>query len=197
MNEKLIKYFTGEMSSSEMREFEKVISESPSLKKEAAEYRELFSDIEETRKPEVDESYFINLVPRFRARREQSKEKKYHPAFSFATAVLAVIVVLLFIPNSNNVIKKGSPALNYSTTEISDYLTTNSDQSILTNLPADVEANYDSLLDGMIIEELNSNNQNLAGSEFVDKLDYNTLLQSVNQNDASVIYEQLKNKKIF
>ena len=197
MDEKLIKYFAGEMSSSDMREFEKVISESPSLKKEAAEYREFFSDIERTSRPDVDERYFANLIPRFRVRREYGKEKKYHPAFSFATAVLTVIVVLLFIPHSNNLIKEESPVVNYSTSEISDYLTTNSDQPVVTNLPADIEANYDSLLDRMIYEELSNNNRNIAGAELVDNLDYNTLLQSLNSNDASAIYEQLKNKKIF
>jgi hypothetical protein len=197
MNEKLIKYFCGEMNSSEMREFEKVISESPLLKKEAAEYRGLFSDIEKTRNPEVDESYFVNLIPRFRTRLEHGKEKKYHPAFSFVTAVLTVIVVLLLIPHSNNLIKKESSIVNYSTSEISDYLTVNSDQPVVTNLPADVEANYDSLLDGLIYQELNNDGNNLVGAEYIDKLDYNSLIESVNPNDASAIYEQLKNKKIF
>lgn len=197
MNEKLIKYFAGEMSSPEMREFEKVISESPSLKKEAAEYRELLSDIEETRNPDVDESYFINLIPRFRTKHEQAEKKKYHPIFSFTTAVLTVVILLLIIPHTNQVVRDKDTAANYSSTDISDYLTTNSDQPLLSNLPSDVQANYDSLLDGLIYQELNNNGKNLVGAEYLDKLDYNSFLESVNPNDASTIYEQLKNKKIF
>jgi len=197
MNEKLIKYFAGEMSSPEMREFEKVISESPSLKKEAAEYRELLSDIEETRNPDVDESYFINLIPRFRTKHEQAVKKKYRPIFSFTTAVLTVVILLLIIPHTNQVVRDKDTAANYSSTDISDYLTTNSDQPLLSNLPSDVQANYDSLLDGLIYQELNNNGKNLVGAEYLDKLDYNSFLESVNPNDASTIYEQLKNKKIF
>ena len=197
MNEKLIKYFAGEMSSSEKEEFEKIINASPYLKEEASKYRVFFSNINETVEPDVDENYFINLVPRFRDKLAQSEKKKYHPVFSFATAVLIVMIILLFIPNSNRVVRDENSSANYSSTDITDYLSTNSDQPIVTNLPADVEANYDSLLDGMIYDELSDNEHNLAGAQIVESLDYNTLLESVNNNDAAVIYEQLKNKKIF
>ena len=197
MNEKLIKYFAGEMSSSEKVEFEKKINESPTLKEEVSKYQNFFSNINETVKPEVEESYFINLVPRFRDKLVQSGKKKYRPLFSFAMAAVTVIIILLFIPNSNRVVHNENTSANYSSTEITDYLSTNSDQPIVTNLPADFEANYDSLLDGMIYNELSKNGQNLAGAQMVESLDYNTLLESVNNNDAAVIYEQLKNKKIF
>ena len=197
MNEKLIKYFAGEMSSSEKEEFEKIINASPYLKEEASKYRVFFSNINETVEPDVDENYFINLVPRFRDKLAQSEKKKYHPVFSFATAVLIVMIILLFIPNSNRVVRDENSSANYSSSDITDYLSTNSDQPIVTNLPADVEANYDSLLDGMIYDELSDNEHNLAGAQIVESLDYNTLLESVNNNDAAVIYEQLKNKKIF
>ena len=198
MNEKLIKYFSGEMNSSEKEEFEKTIEASPSLKEEVDEYNSFFSAISSTQNPEVDESYFINLVPNFRERLERSKGKKYHPAFSFATAVLTVVVFfLLIITHTNQVVRNDNTTPNYSSTDISDYLNTNSDQPLLSNLPSDVQANYDSLLDGLIYQELNNNGKNLVGAEYLDKLDYNSFLESVNPNDASTIYEQLKNKKIF
>ena len=60
------------------------------------------------------------------------------------------MIILLFIPNSNRVVRDENSSANYSSSDITDYLSTNSDQPIVTNLPADVEANYDSLLDGMI-----------------------------------------------
>lgn len=197
MNEKLIKYFAGEMSSSEKVEFEKKINESPTLKEEVSKYHDFFSNINETVEPEVEESYFIDLVPRFRDKLVLDEKKKYHPLFSFATAAVTVIIILLFIPNSNRVVRDDNTSANYSSTDITNYLNTNSDQPIVTNLPADVEANYDSLLDGMIYDELSNNGHNLAGAQMVESLDYNTLLESVNNNDAAVIYEQLKNKKIF
>ena len=197
MNEELVKYFAGEMSSSEKEGFEKIINSTPHLQKEVAKYRDFFSAINMTSNPEVEESYFTNLVPKLRERVERGKKKKYHPEFSFATAVLTVIVILLFMPRSNQVVKDENFVLNYSTSEISDYLTLNSVQPLLSNLPAEYESNYDSLLDGMIYDELSNYDQNLADAELIDRLDYNTLIQSVNPNDASIIYEQLKNKKIF
>ena len=197
MNEKLVKYFAGEMSSSEKEEFEKIINSSPSLQDEAARYHKFFSGIAETSKPEADESYFINLIPSFRDKLAQGKKKKYRPVISFATAALTVIILFLFIPHSGQVIHNENPTVNYSSSDISDYLMINSEQPLVANLPTDVEVNYDSLLDGMIYDELSNGDQNLAGSELVDKLDYNTLLESVNQNDASAIYEQLKNKIFF
>ncbi len=198
MNEKLIKYIAEEMNSSEKEEFEKLVGNSPELLKEVQKYREFFSNIKETNNPEINESYFINLLPNFRNKLEFVKRKKYHPVYSFASAVITVIVILMFIPRSENIIKEeNSITGNYSTGEITDYLTMNSEQPLVTNLPADVEANYDSLLDGMIYSELDINDQNLATTELIDKLDYNALIQSVNPNEASVIYEQLKNKKIF
>lgn len=198
MNEKIIKYFSGEMSHSEKEEFEKTVAATPSLRKEFIKYRDFFSSINETRNPDVDDDYFVNLIPKFRENLEYKKKKKYHPVFSFASAVLTVIIVLLFIPRSEKIIKENNGnATNYSPTEITDYLSNNSEQPIVTNLPADVEANYDSVLDNMIYSELDVNEQNLVTTDLIDRLDYNTLMQSVNSNDAAIIYEKLKNKKIF
>ena len=198
MNEKIIKYFSGEMSHSEKEEFEKTVAATPSLRKEFIKYRDFFSSINETRNPDVDDDYFVNLIPKFRENLEYKRMKKYHPVFSFASAVLTVIIVLLFIPRSEKIIKENNGnTTNYSSTEITDYLSNNSEQPIVTTLPADVEANYDSVLDNMIYSELDVNEQNLVTTDLIDRLDYNTLMQSVNPNDAAIIYEKLKNKKIF
>jgi hypothetical protein len=198
MNEKMIKYFAGEMSSSEKEEFERIIILSPSLQEEVAKYRDFFSNFSKARNPEIEEDYFINLIPKFREKLEFGRKKRYHPVFSFASAVVTVIIILLFIPNSPKTTKGGKAIVgNYSTSEITDYLLVNSEQPIVSNLPADFETSYDSVLDGLIYNELDVNEQNLATADLIDRLDYNTLIQSVNPNDASVIYEQLKNKKIF
>ena len=198
MDEKIIKYFAGEMSPFEMEEFEKTVTNTPSLRKEIIKYRNFFSSINDTRNPEVEEDYFINLIPKFREKLEYKRKKKYHPAFAFATAILTVIIVLLFIPHSEKFMKENNGnTANYSPTEITDYLTINSEQPIVTNLPADVEANYDSVLDNMIYNELDVNEQNLVTNDLIDRFDYNTLMQSVDPNDAANIYEKLKSKKNF
>jgi hypothetical protein len=198
MNEKLIKYFSGEMSASEMEDFEKTVMTIPSLQEEFKKYRSFFSGINETRNPDVKEDYFIDLIPKFRAKLDYKRKKRYHPVFSFASAILTVIVVLLFIPHTEKVIKENNAnATNYSASEITDYLSINSEQPIITNLPADVEANYDSVLDNMIYNELDINEQNLVTNDLIGGLDYNTLLQSVDPNEAAIIYEKLKSKKNF
>jgi hypothetical protein len=198
MNEKIIKYFSGEMSSSEMEEFEKTVATTPSLQEEFVKYRDFFSSINDTRNPEVENDYFINLIPKFREKLEYKRKKKYRPVFSFASAILSVIIVLLFIPHTEKVVKENNGNVtNYSPTEITDYLSVNSEQPIVTNLPADVEANYDSVLDNMIYNELDVNEQNLVTNDLIDRLDYNTLMQSVDPNDAAIIYEKLKSKKNF
>jgi hypothetical protein len=198
MNEKIIKYFAGEMSPADKVEFENAVAASPALQKEIRKYRDFFSSIDDTGNPDVEENYFINLLPKFRERLDNNRKKKYHPVFSFASAVLTVIIVLLFMPRTEKIIKDNNGnTVNYSPTEITDYLSINSEQPMLTNLPADVEANYDSVLDNMIYNELDVNEQNLVTTDLIDRLDYNTLIQSVDPNDASTIYEQLKNKKLF
>lgn len=198
MNEKLIKYFAGEMNPSEKEEFEETINESPSLQEEFVKYSNFFSNINETKNPEVEENYFINLIPEFRNKLGQRRGKKYHPVFSFTTAVLAVIIIFLFIPNNEKIVEEGNNIVdNYSTSEITNFLDINSEQPVVTNLQVDVGADYDSLLDDIIFKELNINEKNLVAAEMIDRLDYNTILQSVNQEEASVIYKELKNKKIF
>ena len=198
MNEKIIKYFSGEMNPSEKEEFEKTVATTPSFREEIIKYSDFFSSIDDTRSPEVENDYFINLIPKFRERLEHKRKKKYHPLFSFASAVLTVIIVLLFIPHPEKIIRENNGnATNYSLSEITDYLSFNAEQPIITNLPADVEANYDSVLDNMIYNELDVNDQNIVTTDLIDRLDYSTLMQSVNPNDAAIIYEKLKNKKIF
>ncbi len=197
MNEKIIKYFAGQMSLPEIKNFEQQIDSSPELKKEVEKCRKFFDDLSSAQNLPVDENYFINMVPQFRTKLQGYRQKRYHPKFAFAAALLTVIIIMFYAIPDRETRNDGNILNNFSTSDITDYLSTNNDQTFVTNLPADVQSNYDSVLDGMIYSELNSNDKDLAAASLYDKLDYNTIIKSIDQNEAAIIYKKLKNKNFF
>lgn len=196
MNEKIIRYFEGQMNRSELQDFEQQVNSSPSLKKEIEGCRKFLEELSSTKDLSVDENYFINILPRFRVKLESGKRKKYYPRLAFASALLTVIIIFYLMPDGK-IVNSSNTANDLSTSEITDYLTTNSSQALLTNLPPDVETKYDSLLDNMIYNELNSDREDFSTASLYDKLDYNTIIQSIDRNEAAMVYEKLKNKKFF
>jgi len=196
MNEKIILYIDGQLSREESIAFGKEIQNSPSLQRELSKYRGFISGVKELSDIKTEGDYFVNMIPEFRKKIENSKKKKYHPKFAFATAVLAVIIVMfMFLPQNNiTVINNYS---NITESDIRDYFISAGDENFISNLPEDSSVKYDSLLDGMIYSALSPSNEDVVNISVINKLDYNTLIQSVSNDQADMIYKNLINKKIY
>ncbi len=69
-------YLEGELTSEEKKSFEKELLNSPELQNELRLYSNFISSLEDTKNIHSDNNYFNNIVPEFRRRLENKKEKK-------------------------------------------------------------------------------------------------------------------------
>src|SRR5210317_1357071 len=87
----IIKYFDGELSTDEIREFEQELESNTELKEVFDNYRkvnELFSNNDEQL---AGRDYFNGIVPRFRQNLDKVSYK--FPVFKFAAAFAAILII--------------------------------------------------------------------------------------------------------
>lgn len=196
MIDKIIKYDAGEMSPDEMRTFGEELKSSKTLESELIAYREFVAGVHQLREIETDDRYFNGIIPEFRSKQEAGKKRGYHPVFSFVSAIAAVVILFLILPvhNVQNVINLEN---NVSSTEISEYLSNYNDQQVLNTMPGDFSENYDSLVGGILYNQLGEELGVNATTSVFNSIDYTALVKSIDKKEADQIYSAMINKKIF
>lgn len=201
-NEKIILYVDGQLGSEEKIKFEQELAGSPNLQKQLRDYNNFLKGFEEIREPEVDVRYFNNLIPRFRERIEKKSSPKFKPAFVFSSALLTVIIVsFVLIINKN--ITNDNPGRNVisfnnvNQSELNEYLLNRDDQVLTNNVPDGLESQYDSIIEGAIYKELNILDEEQSMANMLNKFDFNSIIATVDQQEANVIYANLINKKLY
>jgi len=195
MNERIFRYAEGEMTSDEKFQFEKELKDSEVLQAELGNYKNLLSEIEELRSVETDERYFSNIIPEFRNNLEKKKKRSYHPALSFASAVVTVIILFFILPIKNKNID--DYVNNIPDSAISEYLNNYDDQALLSNIPDDYTASYDSIDDAMLDSQIRSELGTEVQASVYNNIDYDSLVETINPQEADKIYAAMINKKIF
>jgi len=94
-NEKILKYLAGLMNQEESRRFEKELQENNELKEELEAVESSLSKMQKASSPETESVYFANLA--VRAREKMQKKKKFHFAPQLATALTAVLFLIVGI----------------------------------------------------------------------------------------------------
>ena len=198
-NEQIIKYLDGNLTEKEKLHFEEILKNDPQLKRETERVKYLISEMKSDAEPEADESYFINMLPEFNARKEK-KKKFIFSKIAYSLSTVAAVILILFL------VFKPSGTINYSNlTELSKNLTDSElneafnefgDQYSINDLMSSAPAAADSIVSNMVADELDLSAS--ADKTIADKyLSTDDLLSSINEAEANELYSQLINEDII
>jgi len=195
-NEQIRKYLDGELSGEELKNFETEINNSPELKNFVDSYRNTLNQFQKIENVNSEESYFINIVPRFHESMRNKKRLKLKPAFAFSSIALVLTSILLvFILNKDNQVI--NPVHEISSEELSSYLKSNPHDYYEMQLTESVPQEYDSLFSSIFFNELNIDDN--SGKYLVDVTgnEFYNILDEISDEDAESIYSSLISKKIY
>ena len=195
-NEQIRKYLDGELTGEELKNFETEINNSPELKNLVDSYRDTLNQFKKIENVNSEESYFINIVPRFHESMRNKKRLKLKPAFAFSSIALVLTSKLLvFILNKDNQVI--NPVHEISSEELSSYLKSNPQDYYEMQLTESVPQEYDSLFNSIFFNELNIDDN--SGKYLVDVTgnEFYNILDEISDEDAESIYSSLISKKIY
>ena len=195
-NEKILKYFSDELSSEEKKVFESELKNSEEVKKEFLKFQKTLSELKSISVPEVDESYFINLTPKIREKIDKKKKFITIPklALTFTVAVI-VLVVSLNIFNTEN--RRYMFSVENEKSILSEVLDETSDEQLsdYINFSLGNSSNNFSVLAGGI--DYDDESLKTLGEKTLKKFDEYDLIESLGDEEADEIYNQLLNTKIL
>jgi hypothetical protein len=198
-NEKIRKYLEGELTGDELISFEAEIKNSAVLKKEINSYRITLTHFKKLENINVENSYFVNILPGFREKLIKQKPAKLKPAFAFgglAGVLFTLLVIFLF--SSNEQLNDENIAIEEINSEgLNSYLNTYSNDFSTAQLMQNVPLEYDSLFSSMIMNELDINGN--SGDYFVDVTnnEFYEIINELSNEEIDGIYSTLIDKKIY
>lgn len=183
------------MSPGERAGFELELRESVELRAELEAYKNIIASVGELGNVQVDERYFNGILPGFRKMGGTAEKKNYHPAYSFAGAVATIIILFLMLPVGN--MDFGDRLNNFTGPDISEYLLGYGDQQSASAIPDNYPDNYDTLIESALDNTLSAELNPELSAAVVNDVDFNSLVQTINNKEADQIYAAMINKKIF
>ncbi len=116
-DEIVIRYLDKQLSESELKKFERELKNNKDLKKALDSYRELSQLFSEDKKPNVRQSYFNEIVPKFRQRIEKKSSTFPSRKIGFAFVIILLMIASYFILNINVLNPKSEDLTLQSITE--------------------------------------------------------------------------------
>lgn len=101
INEKILKYLSGTMTEKEIEKFEEEIKVDISLSNECEDIKSILKGISIPEGIQLDERYFINLIPRIKEKLDSKKRNPLSRRISYAIPALIIIIVIVFFFPSN------------------------------------------------------------------------------------------------
>ena len=202
INDNIILYVDGQLDETEKARFEKELENSFELREELNRYKNFIGGIKQFKEPALNESYFVEMIPRFRGRAEEKKKLKYIPRLAIGTTAISVILIVFFFTFAH----KENRTVRSSLNNINNNITTSQDLQSYTYYSYQLDpndfsqeeiANFDSTLNTMISQELSLTPQSLNYISADNNNDLKNMLQGVNEKEVDEIYNQILHKRIF
>ena len=198
-DEQIRRYLDGELTGVELISFEAEVNNSPELKNLVDSYRNTLNQFKKIENVNVEESYFVNIIPRFRERNERRKQFRFKPVFTYGSISLVIVsVLLIFLFNQNYNVINGNITINQiSREELNSYLNANSQDNSDLQLTNNIPAEYDSVFNAIVLNELTVNDNSGRAIVDISDNDFNNILDEISNDDAENIYSSLISKKIY
>ena len=197
--EQILKYLDGSMTGEEKLHFEKDLESNPDLRNETGRMKNFLSEIKAGSEPDTNETYFINMLPEFYARKEKKKKFNFSKV-AYSLSTVAAVVLIMFI------LFKPSGTINYSSlndlsrsltdSELNTALNEYTERYSINDLISSASTGTDSIVSDMVASELD-----LSGT--VDRnitdnyVNTDELLNSLDESEANELYSQLINEDII
>ena len=198
-DEQIRRYLDGELAGVELISFEAEVNNSPELKNLVDSYRNTLNQFKKIENVNVEESYFVNIIPRFRERNERRKQFRFKPVFTYGSISLVIVsVLLIFLFNQNYNVINGNITINQISREgLNSYLNANSQDNSDLQLTNNIPAEYDSVFNAIVLNELTVNDNSGRAIVDISDNDFNNILDEISNDDAENIYSSLISKKIY
>jgi hypothetical protein len=193
VNEKILKYFSEQMSADEKTRFEAELKNNEELKVQYERFSLQLGELKSTKEPELNEAYFINLIPRVHARIEKAKHKTWVPKFALVLPVIAIIAIILFyFKDANNYTRFLAELPDSSKIQIVNYIEKDKqglsdyylkDTSAQEVVESEIEKNID-------VKDLNLDRRIC----YTDNYD---IINSLSGDEVDKIYDKMLSKKIL
>ncbi len=196
--EKIRKYLDGELTGEELLKFEEEINNSSELKRTIDSYKNTLNQYRRFSNPDIQNSYFVNIIPEFRERIKKKKESKLKPVFVLGSVSLVIISLLvIFIFNKDREIMYNDNIVlqDIESEELNSYV--NNYYRDFNSIQLTEVVEYDSLFNSMILNELNINGN--SGDYFADVTgnEFYTILDELSEEEIDGIYNTLISQKIY
>lgn len=192
-DERIVKYFDGDLSPEEISEFEFDLKNSSQLKNVFECYLEVNHQVKELKNVKLNQAYLDSIIPEFRNNINIQKPVtiKRNLGYAFG-AIFALIISLLIF---NNIMFENKDINSVET--FTESLNQDQKLELLQSLNGNTEE-YDLIsenlsdleLTDLLQSELNINNEI---AEVYD-ISYNELVEELNQTEADKIYQEILNK---
>ncbi len=199
---KILLYLDGQLSEKEKIDFENELKNSPGLLAECENLKNKFSFLKNLNDNiELDDSYFVNLVPKVRQGVEKKNKRNFIPAFAASTvSVILIAVVLIFSLNKKENINMNSLqqlTQNMSNNELEETLNLLNPGIIDNSTIIQQSSKSDSLIDQALVNELTPSINSRENFLTYDDSDLNSYINDLNVREADQIYNEIMNKKYF
>lgn len=199
-DEQIRKYLDGELTGKELEKFQTEINNSTELKRLIDSYTNTLNQIKKLENDDIENPYFINILPRFRRKIEKKRYLKLKPSFAFgsvALVLIAVITIFIFTNNEESLTDENIITNEINSEELDSYLSNYNQNFTSLQLAKDVPDEYDSLLSTVMINELDLSNN--SDEYFVDitSNEFYGVIDELSTEEAESIYNTLITKKII
>jgi hypothetical protein len=190
----IILYLDNRMSGGDRTKFEMDLQNSPELYERFNQIKVNLKIINSGSSPETDADYFNDLLPQFRQKHEQNRgRKRLFPGYAAFASGLGVVVLLFFVLLFNSDIDKDGvnelADLNY--TEADEVLDSYRFPDDLNLLYYDSGSELSEKIDSIFAD------QYMLAEGAGSYLEYNSVINSLSDEEADNIYAQLINKDII
>ncbi len=202
IDERIILYVDGQMTEDEKASFERELKSSKELAEDFKKYNLVLSDISKVKNVSTENEYFLQMIPKFRGRFELKRQLKIIPKIAFSVTIIAAVLIFFifnFNKSNKNLTQTSTSTVNQniSVNNYSD-LSTLADQFNFSGMSNEEISNSNSILDSLLIEELDLTPQSLNNmTADNNNSDLNNLVQGINEKEADQIYKEILKKKIY
>jgi len=193
VNEKILKYLADDLNFKEKTEFESELETNAELKKQFKQYSTQLEKLKITNDSDLNETYFINLIPSVYKRIEKTKHKVLIPKLAIVLSVVVVIAFIIFYPKSNDNYSKIVASLpDSSKVQIVNYI-----EKENLNLPDDYlnDANIQTVIESEIDRRIDIKDVNLD-RRLCNSDDYE-IISSLSGDEVDNIYDKMLSTKIL
>lgn len=199
IEERIILYLDNQMNDSEQMEFEKEIQNSKELQKLVEKYRMTLNNLKMEEKISLNETYFVNLLPKIRKKLYSSPKSIFiKPSIEFISLIL-IIGFTFFISIIN--MKKDFNSFDNLISTLNEneaaQIFTEYDTELSAIASDQVNGSTEALLSELIESELNLNEEDVINFIVSDAIGIDNVFNEMKSNETEEIYAQLLQTKFF